>query len=73
MCTYDNAMYKFNTGAEMVDQIDSLMSDKNKYMKAVRRGREVINDRWLENPENIGKYHELYTLPYGSPKRMYLK
>ena len=72
MCTYENAIYKFKTGDEMVDHIDNLMSDKQRYMKAVRRGREVINKRWLENPENLGKYHELYTLPYGSSERKYL-
>lgn len=69
MCTYENAFLKFKTGDEMVDQIDHVMKDKNIYMKHVRRGREVIKGRWLENPENYGKYAELYTLPYGDPKR----
>lgn len=73
MCTYENAFYKFNTGGEMIDHIDDLMSDKTKYMKAVRRGRRVIDDRWLENPQNLGKYQDLYTLPYNDPKRQYLK
>lgn len=72
MCTYENAEYKFNTGDEMVDQIDGLMSDKTKFMKAVRRGRAVAETRWLENPENIGKYDELYKLPYGHQDRKLL-
>lgn len=72
MCTYENAMFKFNTADEMVDQIDNIMSEKTNYMKYVRKGREVINGRWLENEANIGKYHELYTLPYGSSKRVFL-
>lgn len=69
MCTYENAFLKFKTGDEMIDQIDHVMSDKNVYMKHVRKGREVIKDRWLENPDNYGKYAELYTLPYGDPGR----
>ena len=69
MCTYENAFLKFKTGDEMIDQIDHVMKDKGTYMKHVRRGREVIKDRWLENPDNYGKYAELYTLPYGDPKR----
>ena len=72
LCTYDQAFYKFTTGAEMVDQIDTVMKDKNTYMKAVRRGRQVASTRWLENPENLGKYAELYTLPYGDKQRTLL-
>lgn len=72
MCTYENAHYKFNTGDEMVDQIDRLMKDKDTYMKAVRKGRMEAEKRWLENPENLDKYTELYTLPYGDEKRVLL-
>lgn len=72
MCTYENAFYKFNTGDEMVDHIDSLMRDKTTYMKAVRRGRQVIDGRWLENENNMDKYKELYTLPYGHADRKLL-
>ena len=72
MCTYENAVYKFKTGDEMVDQIDGLMKDKTTYMKAVRNGRQLIETRWLEHPDNIGKYVELYTLPYGHKDRRLL-
>lgn len=72
MCTYEDAVYKFNTGAEMTDHIDALMKDKTTYMKAVRKGREVIETRWLEHPDNIQKYVELYTLPYADPRRIEL-
>lgn len=69
MCTYENAMYKFNTGEELVDQIDDVLKDKTTYMKAVRKGQEVIQGRWLENDDNIGKYVELYSTPYASKGR----
>lgn len=72
MCTYENAHYKFSTGAEMIDQIDGLMKDKTTYMKAVRKGRQEIETRWLEHPNNLGKYRELYTLPYAHENRKLL-
>ena len=53
----------------MVDQIDHVMSDKSFYMKQVRKGRQHIETRWLENPQNLDKYKELYTLPYADPNR----
>lgn len=72
LCTYENAFYKFGNGSEMVDQIDNLMKDKTAYMKAVRKGRQYIQTRWLENPDNLAKYTELYTLPYGHKDRTHL-
>ena len=72
MVTYSDAHYKFNTGDDMIDQIDTLMKDKNAYMKAVRKGRMVAETRWLENPDNLNKYTELYTLPHGHPDRKLL-
>lgn len=72
MVTYENAPYRFKTGEEMVDQIDTLMGDKNTYMKTSRKSRQVAETRWLENPENIDKYLELYTLPYGHSDRKLL-
>lgn len=72
ICTYENAMFKFSTGAEMVDQIDSVMKDKTTYMKHVRKGRQVIDKRWLEHPDNVKKYEELYTLPYAHADRIQL-
>jgi len=73
LCTYQDAQFKFTTGAEMVDQIDSVMADKTNYMKIVRKNRMIADTRWLENPDNIGKYVELYTTKYGSNERKLLK
>jgi len=70
--TYQNAPYRFTTGDEMVDLIDAVTKDKTTYMKAARKGRLVAEGRWLENPDNIGKYHELYNYEYGSAERKLL-
>ena len=70
MVTYENADFKFNTGDDMIDQIKNILKDKQQYMKACRRARQYIQDKWLELPDNLNKYRELYTIPYGDPTRV---
>jgi O-antigen biosynthesis protein len=70
--TYANAPYRFTTGDEMIDQIDSVVKDKSTYMKISRKARGYAETRWLESEENIGKYYELYTTEYNSPDRKYI-
>jgi len=72
LCTYENAPFKFKTGEEMVDQIDDVLSKKNRYMTICQHARKYAESRWLENDDNINKYLELYTLPYGDPGRVLL-
>lgn len=72
MITYKSAPFKFNTGSEMIDNIADILKDKTSYMKLCRKARLEAELRWLENNNNLGKYVELYTLPYGDPKRKLL-
>jgi hypothetical protein len=72
MVTYENAPHKFKTGKEMIDVIDDVLSSKSRYMTICQRARSFANTRWLENDDNINKYLELYTLPYGHPERKLL-
>lgn len=73
MITYKNAMHKFNTGDELIDQINDIIKDKSKYMTTCRRMRQCIEPRWLENKDNLGKYKELYCTSFGSTERKLLK
>lgn len=73
MITYQHTPHKFVTGDDMIDQIDTILKDKQQYMKICRKMRQCIETRWLENPDNIGKYKELYSTPYGSSERKLLK
>ena len=73
MVTYQNAMHKFTTGDDMIDQIETIVKDKQQYMKIARKMRQYVDTRWLENADNIGKYKELYCTPYGSDERKLLK
>jgi hypothetical protein len=72
LVTYENAPYKFDTGAEMIDQLDDILSKKGRYMNISTKFRKIADDRWLESDKNIDKYVELYTLPYGDPNRKLL-
>jgi len=72
LCTYENAQFKFDTGKEMIEKIDDVLSKKGRYMNLSAKARSDANGRWLENPENIGCYNELFTFPYGDPRRVLL-
>ena len=67
LCTYENAFHKFKTGEELVDKIEILTRDNKKYMKEVKKAREYMNTRWME--DNIDFYTELYAFPYGDSNR----
>jgi hypothetical protein len=72
MVTYQNAPLKFKTGDEMVDLIARVCGDKKLYMAESKNAWDTIQNRWLENPNNLNKYLELYTLPYRHEKRKLL-
>jgi glycosyltransferase involved in cell wall biosynthesis len=72
LVTYENAPYKFKTGDEMIDQLDDILGKKGRYMNISSKFRKIAETRWLELDENIDKYKELYTLPYGHPDRKLL-
>ena len=41
-----------------------------KYTKEVKRARQYISTRWME--DNIDLYTELYSYPYADPRRKLL-
>jgi glycosyltransferase involved in cell wall biosynthesis len=69
LCTYENAQFKFNTGEEMIAQIDDVLSKKGRYMNISTKARRDANSRWLENDDNIHCYTELFNHPYGHKER----
>lgn len=72
LCTYENAPIRFNTGDEMISQVEDTLSKKGRYMNICAKARKVAESRFLENEENISKYYELYNYPVGSKERVYL-
>jgi glycosyltransferase involved in cell wall biosynthesis len=69
LCTYENAQFKFNSGEEMIAQIDDVLSKKGRYMNISAKARRDANSRWLENDDNIHCYTELFNHPYGHKER----
>jgi hypothetical protein len=72
LVTYENAPYKFDTGEEMIDIVDDVLSKKGRYMNISTKMRKMADSRWLEDEDNINKYVELHTLPYGHKDRKLL-
>jgi glycosyltransferase involved in cell wall biosynthesis len=69
LCTYEDAPFKFDTGEQMIEIIDDVLSKKGRYMNLSAKARAQANTRWLENPENFACYVELMTKPYGDSGR----
>jgi hypothetical protein len=72
LCTYAVAPIRFQTGEQMIQKLDQTLENEEVFIKASRKGRELIQGRWLENPENIGKYLDIYQYSYGDPRRKYV-
>jgi O-antigen biosynthesis protein len=73
ICTYKDAMLKFNSGEELLDKIAATLKNKPKYRMMSTEMREIGETRFLESAENVGCVYESYTTPYNSPERKYLK
>lgn len=61
---YDDALFKFNTGPEMIDQIKSVIKD---YPYAVKRSRDLATKYWLE--DHLEEVLLPYTTNWGDPSR----
>ena len=67
MCTYESAFHKFKTGDDLISKIESITGDHKKYTKEVKRARDFMKNRWME--DNIDEYRELYSYPYADKRR----
>jgi len=72
LCTYKDAMLKYTTGDELIDQVKYALKDQTKYASLCKQHREYVEDFWLEDERNMMKFHEAYFLPYKSSERKYL-
>lgn len=72
MVTYKDAMLKYKTGDEFIDQIKYALKDQDKYTKLCKRSRDYASRFWLEDERNLMKHHEAYFTEFGSSERKYL-
>jgi hypothetical protein len=73
MVTYKDAILKYKTGDEFIDQIKYALKDQSRYADLCKRSRAFADNFWLEDEKNLGKHYEAYFTPFRSPERKYLK
>lgn len=67
MCTYSMADHKFTTGSDLIDQLDYITSDFDRYMKASENSRKFAEGLWME--DHLDEYNALYFTEWGSKER----
>jgi hypothetical protein len=72
MVTYKDALLKYKTPDEFIDQIKYATKDQSRYADLCKKSRAFTENFWLESENNLGKHCEAYFTPYGSPDRKYL-
>jgi glycosyltransferase involved in cell wall biosynthesis len=70
---YKQTPLRFKTGDEMVEKIRETLKSEEKYLEASLRGREIVDQQWLEIDKNISQFRDVYTYPYGDVRRSHLK
>lgn len=59
--------YLFNSGEEMMQQLNMILSSEKNYLTAVEQGNEYANKRWLK--DHMDEWSLLYTTPWADDKR----
>jgi hypothetical protein len=67
ICTYEEAEHKFKNGDDLINQLEYLTSDFDRYMDLSGKARKFTEGLWLE--DHIQKYEALYTTAWGSKER----
>ena len=67
LCTYKEADFKFKTGDELIDQLEYLTSDQDRYMRNSEKARKFVEGLWLE--DHLDEYEAVYFTNFGSKER----
>lgn len=67
LCTYEEAELKFKNGNDLIDQLEYITSDFDRYMKLSQKARKFTEGLWLE--DHMDEYEALYFTPWGSKER----
>jgi hypothetical protein len=66
---YQDAPIKFKTGEEMIEKIRQTLKTEESFLQASKQARAIADNNWLEVEENITKFKDIYTYPYGDFRR----
>jgi hypothetical protein len=67
LCTYETADLKFKSGDDLINQLEYLTSDFDKYIKLSEKSRKYVEGMWLE--DHIDEYEAIYFTEWGSKER----
>jgi hypothetical protein len=67
LCTYEDAEFKFKTGNDLIDQLEYITSDYDRYMRTSEKSRKFVEGLWLE--DHLNEYEALYFTDFGSKER----
>jgi hypothetical protein len=67
MCTYELSENRFKNGKDLIQQLEYLTSDVDRYMKQSQKARSFAETMWLE--DHISNYEGLYNTAWGSKER----
>jgi len=67
MCTYEDAEVKFKSGADLINQLEYITSDVDRYMQLSANINKFTNGLWLE--DHLDQYEAVYFTEFGSKER----
>jgi hypothetical protein len=67
MCTYEEAELKFKTGDDLIQQLEYITSDYDRYMNLSGKARKFTEGLWLE--DHLDEYEAMYFTEFGSKER----
>jgi hypothetical protein len=67
MCTYEDADVKFTSGDDLIQKLEYITSDFDRYMKLSKKSRTFVEGLWLE--DHINEYEAVYFTEWGSKER----
>jgi hypothetical protein len=67
LVTYEDADIKFKTGDDLIQQLEYITSDYDRYMKLSGKARKFTEGLWLE--DHLDEYEAMYFTEWGSKER----
>jgi hypothetical protein len=67
LCTYEEAEFKFKTGDDLIQHLEYITSDYDRYMDLSGKARKFTEGLWLE--DHLDEYEAMYFTEFGSKER----
>lgn len=64
---YKDAFYKFRTGDEMIDHLQTILKSEQNYMADCKKARKYADGFWLD--DHLDEHIAMYTTKYGDMER----